>query len=352
MANTLLIRYHRIGDGIIVLPLIMALASKYKDDHFTVLTNARFIPLAETMPSNVSFIPMVTRKPTGAFRGISYLIRKQIFRWSIPKLLKTFDNIVFLQNDKVEEQMKRHLLRRKRHIRIAETDEAAFIDEKRLENRCTDGMTIVEQHRKALAKLGYVGLGTLNNPAPIQKKNTRPLKKNLGIDPNKKLIAISPFSKEKAKIYPMDRIEQVIAHFAKTDGYQVLLFGGGSHEETITGKWAEKYPNVISLVGKLPFIEEMAILAKCSLELAMDSANLHFAAFLDVPVVSIWGSTLPRNGYFPENVPQDHCVVKGLPCQPCSLFGQAHCTNPKPYDCLDISPETVIAKMEDVLDKK
>lgn len=349
MANTLLVRYHRIGDGIIVLPLIMSLAHRYPNDTFTVLTNARFMSLAETMPSNVRFIPMVTRKSTGFLRGPIFKIRKQRFLRQIPKLLNRYDKVALLQHDVTEQKMLEYLRKQTKDIQFSMTGEDEFIDEKRLLNRCEDGMTMIGQHKKALAELGYTDLGVMINPDPIRKKDTGALFHSLRIDPRQSLVAISPFSKEKSKIYPLDKMEKVVAGLARKGGYQLLIFGGGAREEKTASQWASAYPNVVSLINRISFEEEMKILAKCSVSLAMDSANLHFSAFLGVPVVSIWGATQPQNGYFPESVPVEYCITKGLPCQPCSMFGQTQCTQSKPYDCLDIDPQTVIDKIEHVL---
>ncbi|MCC8173426.1 MAG: hypothetical protein LIO65_03280 [Odoribacter sp.] len=79
MAKTLIIRHHRIGDALIALPLIISLANKYKEDEFTVISNKRFKSLFEMMPENVTYIPMVVRKSSGMFRGVSFLFRRWFF---------------------------------------------------------------------------------------------------------------------------------------------------------------------------------------------------------------------------------------------------------------------------------
>lgn len=349
MANTLLVRYHSLGDCIIVLPLLIALAEKYPEDRFTLMIHPLFLSLEETMPPNVNFIPAFERKREGFLRGITNFLRKRRFLRHIPALLEPFDKVVLLQNGKIEQRMADHLARKRGDVLWARTDEEAFLCEERLLGGCNDGLTIVGQHKKALGEVGYTDLGYSLNPGPIRRKDMSDVEKRLGIHPGKKLIAISPFSKEESKIYLLERMEKVISHFSRCGNYQILLLGGGEQEREVTERWAGNYPCVISLIGKLPFGDEIALQARCSLALAMDSVNLHLAAFLEIPTVSVWGSTLPRNGFCPPNVPAGNCVAKNLPCQPCSLFGRTVCGNAALFDCLDIAPESLVAKMEEVL---
>lgn len=351
MANTLIIRYHRIGDALTVLPLVASLAAKYKDDHFTVLTNDRFEDLFKMMPPNVTYLPMVTKKTKGIFRSISFIIRRQLFILKMGALIRSIDKIALLQNDKIEEKFKKILDERK--IQYSIIDVSKFLSNERVLNKCNDGLTMIGLHQKTLAEIGYTDIQPTFNPSLIKNKDASSLFNKLGIDANKKLIAISPFSKEVTKIYPMSKMEKVIAYFSEREEYQVLIFGGGIREEKQVNSWIEKYPSVISLIGKVPFSDEATILAKCDAALTMDSANLHLAALVGTPVVSIWGATIPQNGYFPPSGAKlENAMVLNIACQPCSVFGNKPCTNPHLYACLEIDPMDVVKKIENIIHSK
>lgn len=348
MTNTLIIRYHRIGDALTVLPLVASLATKYKDDHFTVLTNDRFEDLFKMMPSNVTYLPMVTKKTKGTFRSISFIIRRQLFTWKMGALIKSIDKVALLQNDIIEEKFKKILDEKK--IQYSIIDVSKFLSDERVLNKCNDGLTMIGLHQKTLAEIGYTDIQPTFDPSPVKNKNATALFSRLGIDANKKLIAISPFSKEVTKIYPMPKMEKVIAYFSEKKEYQVLIFGGGIREEKQVNSWIEKYPSVISLIGKVPFSDEAAIMAKCNVALTMDSANLHLAALVNTPVVSIWGATIPKNGYFPPSGAKlEDAMVLNIACQPCSIFGNKPCTNPHLYACLEIDPMNIIKKIENII---
>lgn len=347
MAKTLIIRYHRIGDALIALPLVVAAAKKYPEDEFTLLSNIRFESLFVDMPANLRFMPMVERSPSGIFRGISYLMRRKMFLAKMKSFVLGFDKVAFLQYEPFEQELHKSIKDSKRNIQAAITDETEFLSSKRLENKCWDGMTMTGLHRLAFSQLGYTGLEIMQQPPSIKNKDFPALYRKLGINKDKIRIAIAPFSKEKSKVYPLDKMERVAAYFAaQSDKYQVLILGGGIREKNFVGTWVQKYPDIISLIDTIPFAEEVVIIAQSTLVLSMDSANLHLASFMHTPVISIWGATAPQNGYYPSKEDIGYAVIRHLDCQPCSIFGTKHCIRPKQFECLDIPPEEIIGKME------
>ncbi len=81
---------------------------------------------------------------------------------------------------------------------------------------------------------------------------------------------------------------------------------------------------VVDLCGRTDAAELVALLARASCAVANDSAVGHIAATLDVPLVSIFGPTVPEQGFAPRGA---HVRVVGLPlgCRPCSRHGTARC---------------------------
>src|SRR5690606_4511860 len=81
---------------------------------------------------------------------------------------------------------------------------------------------------------------------------------------------------------------------------------------------------------------------------AMDSLNMHLAALLGVPVISIWGPTHPFSGFGPYGQGNEAIVqvpVAELECRPCSIFGNKPCFR-KDLACMNrITPETVHARI-------
>ena len=148
------------------------------------------------------------------------------------------------------------------------------------------------------------------------------------------------------KIYPLELQEQVIAHFAANPKVKVFLFGGGKSEQDVFDAWIAKYPSVVSMIGKLNMRTELNLMSHLDVMLSMDSANMHLASSVNIPVVSIWGATHPYAGFMGWKQLPVNTVQLDLSCRPCSVYGQKPCWRGD-YACLrDIKPEQVIAKIE------
>ena len=161
---------------------------------------------------------------------------------------------------------------------------------------------------------------------------------------------IAPFAKHAGKIYPLELQEQVIAHFAANPKVKVFLFGGGKSEQDVFDAWIAKYPSVVSMIGKLNMRTELNLMSHLDVMLSMDSANMHLASLVNIPVVSIWGATHPYAGFMGWKQLPVNTVQLDLSCRPCSVYGQKPCWRGD-YACLrDIKPEQVIAKIEGLVD--
>lgn len=157
-------------------------------------------------------------------------------------------------------------------------------------------------------------------------------------------IGLAPFSQHQGKIWPWDFTCTLARRLAER-GYQVLLFGS-KEEAPQLETLADAHHNIKSLAGKQPFAEELEIIKTLTLMVSMDSSNMHFAAALGVPVVSIWGATHPDFGFYPPRLPRTDALCANLPCQPCSAFGQKPCRFGD-YRCLQaITPDMVLEKID------
>lgn len=351
MANTLIVRYERIGDALLVLPLVIDLANKNKTDHFTVLTNKRFDDLIELMPQNVTFIPMVSKTSKGMFRGLSYLKRRWLFLYKTKKLIASFDKVAFFQYGTFEKKLHKYIQNKHKNISVAITEQKDFRSSKRLEHKCNDGLTMVGLHKEALSRIGYLNLDVISEPSAIKNRDiSASVIEKTGINAGKILIAISPFSRETPKVYPLDKMEKVIAHLSKhPEVCQVLILGGGEDEKECAEAWAAKYPSVISLINKVSFGEEVSVISKCAVVVSMDSSNMHLASLLHTPVISVWGPTAPQNGYYPAYESLDRAIIKNLDCQPCTIFGENQCPRINQYECMDIEPEFILNRIKQVV---
>ena len=134
---------------------------------------------------------------------------------------------------------------------------------------------------------------------------------------------------------------------------RIFLFGGGKDEIDQINILADTFQqcvNASTILGDLK--KELILMSHLDVMISMDSANMHLASLVNVPVVSIWGATHPFAGFMGWNQNQKNAVQIDLPCRPCSIFGNKPCMRGD-YACMkNISPEMVLERVEDILKSK
>lgn len=163
-------------------------------------------------------------------------------------------------------------------------------------------------------------------------------------------VAIAPFAKHKGKIYPIEMMEKVVEEIDSWPNARIFLFGAGEYERGVLHQWTEKYPSAMSLAEQRNgFPKELALLSHCDVMLSMDSANMHLASLVRLPVVSVWGATHPYCGFMGWRQDEANAVQLNMACRPCSVFGNKPCMNGD-YFCMNgISPQLIITHIRRVI---
>ncbi|MBQ7691515.1 MAG: glycosyltransferase family 9 protein [Muribaculaceae bacterium] len=163
-------------------------------------------------------------------------------------------------------------------------------------------------------------------------------------------IAVAPFSAHEGKVYPLDKMRQVVAALAARDHTHVFLMGGGEHEKTVLDGWAGDHHNVTNVAAvDHTFADELALLARCDLMVSMDSANMHLASLVGLRTLSVWGATHPHCGFMGYRQRDTDAVQLPLHCRPCSVFGDKPCRSGG-YPCLNgITPDMIVDKVNEIL---
>jgi ADP-heptose:LPS heptosyltransferase len=158
-------------------------------------------------------------------------------------------------------------------------------------------------------------------------------------------IGFAPFARHEGKIYPLEKSEVILTHFASDPRFTVFLFGGGKEEAAQMKLWKERYPTVVLPSGKT-LKDEVKLMSVLDLMYAMDSANMHLGSLAHTPVVSIWGATHTYAGFYGLFQSEQNMIQSDLSCRPCSIFGNKPCFR-KDYACMNmIAPETIIETIE------
>ena len=129
-------------------------------------------------------------------------------------------------------------------------------------------------------------------------------------------------------------MKNVIAHFDKQPNTKIFLFGAGEMENELLSDWQSLYNNVYAVHTNLKLDDELILMNFLDVMLCMDSANMHLASLMAVPVVSVWGATHPYSGFLGWKQSMDNCVGVDFSCRPCTAHSDKKCKYGD-YRCLE-----------------
>lgn len=320
-------------------PVLKAFTQQHPEVKLTVLTRSFFTPFFADIPNVTVYAPNLKGEHKG-FMGI----------W---RLAKTIVNLNIDAVADLHNVLRSNLLIRMLKLKVipsqqidkGRADKKALISPK---NKVFKPLqTTHERYADVFKKLGFsleLGIVDLQKNSAIKSAF---LESFIG----DKLIGIAPFAAHKGKMFPLDRMKEVIEALSQEQHSTILLFGGGEEERVLLEKIATKHKNVISMVGKVSFKEELAIISNLDLMLSMDSGNGHLAAMYGVPVITIWGVTHPYAGFVPFNQPEINQILPDLgkyPLIPTSIYGNKY---PEGYlSCFDtIAIKDIVGKVKNAL---
>ncbi|HNR27336.1 MAG TPA: glycosyltransferase family 9 protein [Bacteroidales bacterium] len=165
-----------------------------------------------------------------------------------------------------------------------------------------------------------------------------------------KRIGIAPFALQKGKQWPAERMHQVADRLAR-ENTLVFLFGGGDEEMAHMKAWAAGNSNIrLAADAGSDFEAELAVIKTLDVMISMDSANMHFASAMGIPVISIWGATHPKAGFYGWRQDPDRAIQLPMDCRPCSIFGAKPCWKGT-YACMeDLTAEQVYSYVRSVME--
>lgn len=163
------------------------------------------------------------------------------------------------------------------------------------------------------------------------------------------LIALAPGSVWNTKRWPSERFS-ALARMLRAARFGVVLVGGREDKELSAGIASEAGgEGILNAAGELSLLQSAELIRRCRVAVSNDSAPAHLAVAMRVPVVSIFGATVPAFGFAPGG-PFDAVVeTEGLPCRPCGIHGGRSCPVGT-FECmLAIGPEQVHSKILEII---
>lgn len=313
MKKLLIIRFSALGDVALLVPVVRALATQNPDLQITLLSQQRMADLFADLPANVHFL------------GVD--LKKQSLR-TIVSELGHYDLVADMHSVWRSWYIDLHMWLRGAKI--------ALIHKGRWSKwLLTHGF--IHRPLTSTPQRYQNVINSLHGPImDLQWTNNGPIT-------TRQKCGIAPFAAHPGKIYPLERMEQVVRLLSE-QGEQVVLFGG-KEDANVLDAWAKKYQNVTSVAGKYALREELERMRSLRVMVSMDSANMHLASLVGTRVVSIWGATHPNLGFLGYGQKTTDCVQRDLPCRPCSTYGKKKCKYGD-YRCMDIAPEEIVARIK------
>ena len=166
-----------------------------------------------------------------------------------------------------------------------------------------------------------------------------------------KYIVVAPGSVWNTKKYPAEYYLSIIKYLVSKK-YFVLLIGGEQDKVLCGNIESEFRENVKSVAGKFSLIESVALLKNAEMLISNDSAPTHLGICADIPVLTIYCSTVPDFGFYPYSAASSYISYNDLTCKPCGIHGHKKCPVGT-FECAyKLKPEIVISKIEEMLNDR
>lgn len=296
-------------------PVINNLLQQNPQLQITVVSSAFFQPLFDGL-ERCHFYPAFLKDQHKGIAGIFRLF-KELNR------LSRFDAIADLHS-----VLRSHLLSvffKINGFKIARLDKGR--NEKKALTRKTDKVfeQLTPMHERYAEVFRKAGLSVkLEHDKPVYENKLIPQALHAVFASGKRVIGVAPFAQYKEKMYPVEKMKEVVKQLALKN--TVLLFGGGKNESNILQQWEADIFSAFNIAGKYSFADELAVISNLNAMVSMDSANMHLASLFKIPVVSIWGATHPFAGFYGWAQDEINIVqINDLSCRPCSVFGNKPC---------------------------
>lgn len=348
--HILIIRFSALGDVAMAVPVVYSLAHQYPNVRITVLSRAYARSLFENLAPNVGFMEADLKREYHGIKGLNALYRRLT--------AKQFTAVADLHN-----VLRSEFLRVRFNIGRYKV---AHIDKHRKGRRRLTSIVnkFMEQqpssfqnYADVLARLGYPVKMDFRSIFPKEGGDLNLLPSEAisqQLTANSQLIGIAPFAAHEGKIYPLSKMQQVLEKvMALHPEARIFLFGKGEQEDKQFTKWCEQYKQCVHVSNEVETLyQELILMSHLDVMVSMDSANMHLASLVAIPVVSIWGATHPYAGFMGWNQDPDNVIQVPLECRPCSIYGQKPCMRGD-YACMNnIAPETIVERIEHVLNNK
>jgi ADP-heptose:LPS heptosyltransferase len=336
----LVIRTSAMGDVALVAPVLVSMRTQFPDAEIIMVMRPAFKAFFTSVPGINFFFPDFNNRHkglTGIFRLFSDLKKDgkinhivdlhDVLRSKILRILFRISGVRSSVIDKGRKE-KRDIISGK--------------NKKQLKHS-------VERYFDTFRKAGF-DLQPLSGPWIVPSAVTEKIESLLADKSEFLNIGFAPFAKHKLKLWPEENMLHLLHLISHTRKCRFFLFAGADEAEKLN-YFLSDIPEALSVAGTLTLDEELQLMSRLDLMIAMDSSNMHMASLAGTRVVSIWGGTDPITGFGAYGQPPENFIkiqFEELSCRPCTVFGKGECHRGD-FACMTwLTPEKVFKRLSNL----
>jgi len=350
----LLVRLRQIGDVVFTTPVIAALRRRFPDAHLTYLVEPAAAPVVVGSP-DLDEVIVVPRRPGWRGLGADYAL--------IRRLRAAHYDLAIDFHGGPRASVLTWLSGARTRLGYEVVGRAWMYTDRVARPRALRARHSVENQWDLVASLGCDPPDRIAFPVsmpidPMVEQRVADRLAAAGVSPTDRLVIMHVSAGNPFRRWPIASFAAVASHLAAAGASRRILVTSGPSETTaasavIAEARAALTEEAVSRVldaGEFSLAELRTLGERAAVYIGGDSGPMHVAATSHIPIVSLYGPTLPaRSAPWRDPIwPAEAIEVDGLPCRPCD---QRRC-EPGDYRCLmRISAEQVIAAVERILNR-
>lgn len=311
----LIVRFSSIGDVVLTTPVVRTLKLQIPNSEIHYITKKAF---KEVLEHN----PHIDRL---------FTIEKSISE-VLPALKKEkYDYIIDLHKNTRTLALKLKLGRPSYSFPKLNLEKWLLVNWKR---KSMPDVHVVDRYFQAVEKLGVIN-DQLPGEFYLDSKDEVDLEIHFGKQ-LKDFVSIAVGAQFATKRIPLNKLKEIISKIE-----QAIILVGGPMDVEFANQVLAAFPdkNIHSACGNFNLAQSASIVKQSKVLLTNDTGMMHIAACFNVPIVSVWGNTVPEFGMYPyyPNNKEMYSIheVTGLSCRPCSKIGFQECPKGH-FNCMQL----------------
>ena len=320
--KTLFVRLSSLGDIVLTESTIRYYRLNNPDTEIHFLTKPEYARLIR----NYFLVDKVHEYKKGVFKQL--LLEKYDLVIDIHNKLNTFIMKYLIKPNKIITYKKNHLLRFLivKKLSICQID-TVVLNYFEAVNRLKLPPTPLSEGGWGEFSPNFLDKKIINKEAVLDKFMS------FNIPSDKYLIGIFPGAKHITKMYPCEKLANLISNVPDSWLCCFVILGTWQDKQLFFKIKSLTNKKIYDLTGAFDTCDIVTAISLMDVVISNDSGAMHIAAALKKPQIAIYGATHTRLGFRPLN---ENAVIlqKNISCQPCSLHGSNKCKK-NSLDCFN-----------------